>query len=167
MAYLQAIILVMTIPILAVEEFMSPSQTVLIDFSEAGLERDRAELEEYLLNLADEMQSGNLVKEAQLARESEIPEGARSGAAAFLMGVLTAEVSLKNIRKVLDFLGNMVYGEDKKLVVSGEMDGMTYNIEYRSQEDVDRAIDTIERLSNIRIKILEEKAAIDEGGATE
>ncbi|MGF1537981.1 MAG: hypothetical protein ACFB4J_16070, partial [Elainellaceae cyanobacterium] len=72
------------------------------------------------------------------------------------------EVNLTNIRKVLDFLGNLVYGEDKKLVVSGEMDGMTYNIEYRSQEDVDRAIDTIERLSNIRIKILEEKAAIDE-----
>lgn len=146
---------------------MSNSQTVLIDFSEAGLDRNRAEVEEYLLNLADEMQSGDLVEEAQLARESGVPEGARPGAAAFLIGILTAEVNLKNIRKVLDFLGNLVYGEDKTLVVSGEMDGMTYNIEYRSQEDVDRAIDTIERLSNIRIKILEKKAAIDDGGATE
>jgi hypothetical protein len=44
---------------------MSTSCSVLIDFSEAGLELDRADLEDFLLNLADEMQSGDLLQDAR------------------------------------------------------------------------------------------------------
>ena len=55
----------------------------------------------------------------------------------------------------MDYLGNLRYG--KTLSLSGEIDGMTYNIEYRNKQELDQAADTIERLANLRIKILEKK----------
>ena len=131
------------------------SSTILIDFSEAGLDLDRADLEDFLLNIADEMQSGDLVEEVRLARETDIPEAAKSGVAAFLVGILTAEINRKNLGKVMDYLGNLRYG--KTLTLSGEIDGMTYNIEYRNKQELDQAANTIERLANLRIKILEKK----------
>lgn len=131
------------------------SSTILIDFSEAGLDLDRADLENFLLNIADEMQSGDLVEEARLVRETDIPEAAKPGLTAFLVGILTAEINRKNLAKVMDYLGNLRYG--KTLMLSGEIDGMTYNIEYRTKQELDQAADTIERLANLRIKILERK----------
>jgi hypothetical protein len=74
---------------------------------------------------------------------------------AFLVGILTAEINCKNLSKVMDYLGNLRYG--KTLTLSGELDGMTYSIEYRNKQELDQAADTIERLSNLRIKILEKK----------
>lgn len=135
---------------------MSSVCSVLIDFSEAGLELDRSELEGFVLTVGDEMQSGDLVQTTRLARETDLPDGAKSGAAAFLLGILTAEVNRENIGKVLGFLGNQFYG--KTLTLSGEIEGMPYSIEYRNQADIDRAVDTIERLSNLRIQILAKKA---------
>ena len=55
----------------------------------------------------------------------------------------------------MDYLGNLRYG--KTLTLSGEIDGMTYNIEYRNKQELDQAADTIERLVNLRIKVLEKK----------
>ena len=136
---------------------MSAPHPILIDFNEAGLDLEQPEMEEFLLNIADELQSGDLVQDARLARESDIPEAAKPGIAAFLTGILTAEISRENIRKVIDFLGHQFYG--KTLTLSGEMDGMSYSIEYRNQADIDQAIDTIERLSNLRIKIQNKQEA--------
>lgn len=45
---------------------MSSAQPVLIDFSEAGLDLDRPEMEELLSRVADEIQPGDLVEEARL-----------------------------------------------------------------------------------------------------
>lgn len=133
----------------------SCSVFVLIDFSEAGLALDRADLEHFLLTIADEMEAGDLVQDAHLAREEDIPEAAKSSAAAFLMGILRTEINRENLGKVMDYLGNLRYG--KTLVLSGEMDGMTYNIEYRNKQELDQAADTIERLANLRVKILKQQ----------
>jgi hypothetical protein len=54
---------------------------------------------------------------------------------------------------VMDYLGNLRYG--KVLTLSGDIDGMTYNIEYRNKQELDQAADTIERLANLRVKIRE------------
>ncbi len=129
--------------------------SVLIDFSEAGLDLDRADLESFLLTIADEMESGELVQSARLAREEDIPEAAKSGVAAFLIGILSTEISREKLGKVMDYLGNLRYG--KTLTLSGEMDGMTYNIEYRNKQELDQAADTIERLANLRVKIREQQ----------
>jgi hypothetical protein len=134
---------------------MPKTSTVLIDFSEAGLDFNRADLEDFLLNIADEMQSGELVEDARLARETDIPEAAKSGVAAFLVGILTTKINRENLGKVMNYLGNIRYGKTLKL--SGEIDGMTYNIEYRNKQELEQAADTIERLTNLRIKILEKQ----------
>jgi hypothetical protein len=132
---------------------MVKSCTVLIDFSEAGPELERRELEAFLLTIADEMEAGNLVQSARLARDEDIPEAAKSGVAAFLVGLLTAEINRENLGKVMDYLGNLRYG--KVLTLAGDIDGMTYNIEYRNKQELDQAADTIERLANLRVKIRE------------
>lgn len=110
---------------------MPQSCAVLIDFSEAGLDLDRAELEDFLLTIADELEGGNLAQSARLAREEDMPEAAKAGVAAFLVGILTAEINRENLGKVMDYLGNLRYG--KTLTLSFELDGMTSNLEYRNQ----------------------------------
>lgn len=135
---------------------MSQPCNVLIDFSEAGLAQERAELENYLLTIADEMEAANLAQSARLAREKDIPEGARSGAAAFLIGILTAEINRESLGKVMDYLGNLRYG--KILTLSFELDGMICEINYRNQQELDQALFATERLANLRVKILEQQA---------
>jgi hypothetical protein len=132
---------------------MCAQRSVLIDFSEAGFSLRQDELELRVLKIAREMQSGTLVQEVHLARETDIPVETKSGTAAFLAGILKAEVSRENIGKLIDFLGNQFYG--KTLVLSGDIDGMNYSIEYRNKHELDQAVDTIERLANLRIKILD------------
>jgi len=68
-----------------------------------------------------------------------------------LIGILTAEINRENLGKVMDYLGNLRDG--KTLTLSGEMDGMTYNIMYRNKQELDQAAGTIERLANLRVKI--------------
>jgi hypothetical protein len=134
---------------------MAESCSVLIDFSEAGLDLDRAELESFLLTIADEMESGDLVRSARLARDEDIPEAAKSGVAAFLVGILTADINRENLSKVMDYLGNLRYG--KTLTLSFELDGMASNIEYRNQQELDQALDATERLASLRVKIREQQ----------
>ena len=134
---------------------MAESCSVLIDFSEAGLDLDRAELESFLLTIADEMESGDLVQSARLARDEDIPEAAKSGVAAFLVGILTADINRENLGKVMDYVGNLRYG--KTLTLSFELDGMVSTLEYRNKQELDQAADTIERLANLRVKIREQQ----------
>ena len=134
---------------------MSESLPVLIDFSEAELGFDSADLEDWLLSIADEMESGDLAQSARLARDEDIPEAAKSGVAAFLIGVLTAEINRENLGKVMDYLGNLRYG--KTLTLSFEVDGMTSNIEYRNKQELDQALEATERLANLRVKIREQQ----------
>jgi hypothetical protein len=134
---------------------MSQPCAVLIDFSEAGLDLGRAELEEFLSTIADEMETGDLAQSARLAREEDIPEAAKSGAAAFLIGILTAEINRENLGKVMDYLGNLRYG--KTLTLSFELDGMASTIEYRNQQELDQALAATERLANLRVKIREQQ----------
>ena len=134
---------------------MPESCFVLIDFSEAGLDLDRADLENFLLTVADEMESSDLVQSARLARDEDIPEAAKSGVAAFLVGILTAEINRENLGKVMDYLGNLRYG--KTLTLSFEVDGMTSTLEYRNKQELDQALDATERLANLRVKIREQK----------
>lgn len=134
---------------------MSELLPVLIDFSEAELGFDSADLEDWLLSIADEMESGDLAQSARLARDEDIPEAAKSGVAAFLVGILTAEINRENLGKVMDYLGNLRYG--KTLTLSFEVDGMTSTLEYRNKQELDQALDATERLANLRVKIREQK----------
>lgn len=130
---------------------MSESLPVLIDFSEAELGFDSADLENWLLSIAHEMQAGDLVQSAHLVRDQGIPDEAKSGAGAFLVGVLTAEINRANLAKLMDYLGNLRWG--KTLTLSGEVDGMTFTIEYRNPQELNQALEAMEQLVSLRIKV--------------
>ncbi|MBE9067152.1 hypothetical protein IQ260_10840 [Leptolyngbya cf. ectocarpi LEGE 11479] len=97
------------------------------------------------------MASGDLVETVQMARENDLPEHAKSGTLAFIGGVLTAEINRKNIRRALDFLGHRFYGQ--KLALTYKSGDRQYSIEYRNQEDIDRALETIGQLDSLHVRI--------------
>ncbi|NEQ47290.1 MAG: hypothetical protein F6K00_28625 [Leptolyngbya sp. SIOISBB] len=109
------------------------------------------------MKLADEMQSGELVEEAHLAREVDLPEASKSGLAAFLVGILTAEINRENIQKVMDFLGNQFYG--KTITVAGELGGekIAFNFENLNTQELDKAMENLDRMVDLHIKVLETK----------
>ncbi len=141
---------------------MSSTESTLIDFTEAGLDLDQAEMEEFLVRLSFEMQSGELVEKAHLTRESELPESTKSGVAAFLVGILTAEINRKNIRKVVDFLGNQFYG--KTVTISGEMGGekIGFTFENLNSDDLDEAMKKLDHIVNLHIKVIEAKNSLEQ-----
>jgi hypothetical protein len=69
---------------------------VTIDLTEAGLGLAADELEARLITLADELRLDKLAESARLARQEELPEGAKSGMLAFMGGVVIAVVTRKN-----------------------------------------------------------------------
>ncbi len=132
---------------------MADTLTIVIDLTEAETGLESEELESRSLNLADELQSGDLVDSARLARESDLPEGAKSGLFAFIGGVLTAEVNRENLQKAVDFLGNRFYG--KTLTLQYEADGLKTTLEYKNVEDLEVALAAVQKLETIRIQVKE------------
>lgn len=130
---------------------MTSPLNLFIDLNTAGLDLDRADLEQLSQILAQELQDGNLVETAQLARESDLPDGAKSGAAAFLMGILTAQVNGENLKKLVDFLGNRFYGT--KLTFSYERNGQKVTIDYRTSEELQQRLQTLEQVQAIFVQV--------------
>jgi hypothetical protein len=128
---------------------MGSNVDVTIDLTEAGLDLNPEDLEELTQNLADEMKE--LTEDIRMVRESEIPEGGKPALAGWIAGVLQAEISGKNIKAALDFLGNRFYGKTFKLEYEGN--GNKCSIEYNNQEQLDAAISAIEKLSKLKISV--------------
>lgn len=131
---------------------MPESLKVIIDITAPNKALTPSQQEEQSLALAEEMRLGKLVYSAQLARETELPEGAKSGLAAFVGSLLTAEISRENLKKALDFLGNRFYG--KSITMSYEADGESLKYSFSGKpEELDKALAAVERLENIRIQV--------------
>lgn len=130
---------------------MAELLTVLIDLTDAGLALTPDELEARSLTLADEMRSGRLVESAQLARQENLPQGARAGLLAFVGSAVTAEISRENLKKTMDFLGNRFYG--KTLTLDYKANGLECSLEYRNSQEMEQALAAVERLESIRIRV--------------
>ena len=135
---------------------------VTIDLTRAGLTEDCEDLEAQSLTLVDELQTGNIVNSARLARQADLPEGAKAEYFATIVGVLTAEISRKQLKKkAINFLGNYFYGkplriEHKKTLASGESYEVAFD--YRNQAEMEQALSAIERLdarAEIKIRVLD------------
>lgn len=127
---------------------------VVIDLTEVANRSNAEMMEEEALSLADEMSEGGIANSAYLAREKDLPEGAKTGALAFISGVLTAEISRENLMKALGFLGNRFYG--KTLTLQYKADGLECSLEYRNEEEIEQALTAIVRLESLRINIKEQ-----------
>jgi hypothetical protein len=124
---------------------------IVIDLTKADRGSSPDELEEAALFLADEMSEGNIVESAHLVRQTDLPEGAKTGALAFVSGVLTAEISRENLKKTMDFLGNRFYG--KTLTLEYKADGLECSLEYRNEKEMAQALSAIAQLESLRVHI--------------
>ncbi|MEO0645156.1 MAG: hypothetical protein AAFZ17_03205 [Cyanobacteria bacterium J06650_10] len=125
---------------------------MFIDLHQAENDLDRNEIEQLALTLSNEIKSGQLVEEAALLREEEVPDDAKPGATAFVTGILTAEISRANLGKLIGWLINRFYGKTLKFSYE-DADGTTVSFEYRNEEEFKRAMLGTERLSMMRLQI--------------
>lgn len=82
------------------------------------------------------------VESAELVAVTEIPEGAKS-IGGFLVGVLQAEVSLANFKKLLRFLGDRLGNKTIELEV--EANGKKLKVKASSREELAAAIEQAQK----------------------
>ncbi len=128
---------------------------LVIDLNQAGFDFEPEEMEAYSLRLAAELRE-DLAEEAGVARESDLPEGAMSGAAKFLEGILKAEVNPTNILSVVKWVWNL-RSKDTVLKVSYESDGKKVALEYRTQKELDSQIEALKKIDSLMVQLVQVK----------
>ncbi|WP_346290924.1 hypothetical protein [Sphaerothrix gracilis] len=133
---------------------MANTVNLFIDLNEAELDLEPEELEAYSRRLAADLEDG-LVEEAGLARAAEVPEGAKSGNAGFDLGILKAEVNLKNILAVLTWLRNRIAGATLSLEY-GDV-----RLEYRTPEQLEQQLQALETISHLTVRVVKSETRKD------
>ncbi|MGF1524032.1 MAG: hypothetical protein ACFBSF_17075 [Leptolyngbyaceae cyanobacterium] len=126
---------------------MSDTLELFIDLSGAELDLDPEELEIYSRNLVIDLQDG-LAEDAKLARSADVPEGSKSGQAGFDLGILQAEVNLKNIGTVLRWLQGRIAGAALK-VEYGDV-----KLEYCTPEQLEQQLAALEKISHLTVRVV-------------
>lgn len=127
---------------------------LVIDLNQAGFDFEPEEMEAYALRLADELRGG-LAEDAALARESDLPEGAMSGAAKFLEGILKAEVNPTNLLSVIKWAWNL--RPNTVLKLNYESDGKKVALEYRTQKELDSQIEALKKIDSLMVQLIQVK----------
>ena len=127
---------------------------VVIDLNQAGFDLEPEEMESFALRLAEELRE-DLVEEAGLARESDVPDGAMSGAAAFLLGILKAEVSATNLLAVMKWLWNL--RPNTVLKVSYKNGDREVNLEYRTPEQLEQQMAALQKIDSFMVQLIQVK----------
>jgi hypothetical protein len=100
------------------------------------------ELDEATRNLLREMRELDEVEQASLVKVEQAPVGTKSGAG-FILGMLQAEVSLANIKKLLGFLGDRLGGKPIEMEVEAP-NGRKLKVKASSREELLVAIQAAE-----------------------
>ncbi len=130
---------------------MSDTFDLFIDLNEAGLDLEPEELEAYSQRLATELKDG-LAEDAMLARSTDVPEGSKAGEAGFDLGILKAEVNLKNIVTLLKWLRERIAGSTLKLEY-GDV-----KLEYRTPEQLEQQLQAIEKISHLTVRVVKSES---------
>ncbi|MFW9263809.1 hypothetical protein [Nostoc sp. CALU 546] len=120
---------------------MSFESNVKLTIALANPDLDAEEQEREARNLLREIKDLD-VESAELVAVTEIPEGAKS-VGGFLLGVLQAEVSLANFKKLLGFLGDRLGNKTIELEV--EANGKKLKVKASSQEELNAAIEQAQK----------------------
>jgi len=97
------------------------------------------ELEALTQRLFQQMKAIDEVKEVNRIPEANPPEGSKPLSAAFIVGLLTAEVNAKNIKALLEFLWERLSGKPIELKVEAE--GKKLEVKAYSQQELSAAIE--------------------------
>ncbi|MDZ8238600.1 MAG: hypothetical protein RMZ69_15715 [Nostoc sp. ChiQUE01a] len=120
---------------------MSSESNVKLTIAFSNPDLDAEEQERETRNLLREIKELD-VESAELVEVREIPEGAKS-VGGFLLGVLQAEVSLANFKKLLGFLGDRLGNKTIELEV--EADGKKLKVKASSREELTAAIEQAQK----------------------
>lgn len=127
---------------------------LIIDLNQAGLDLESDELEAYSLRLVEELRS-DLAEDAGLVREEMIPDDAMSGAAALVLGVLKAEVSIANVGKVLKWLWTLKPSAVQKITY--KKDGREVVLEYQNSAQLEEQIEALKTIDTFMIQLIQTK----------
>ncbi|MEH2161371.1 MAG: hypothetical protein V7K38_10055 [Nostoc sp.] len=120
---------------------MSSESNVKLTIALSNPDLDAEEQEQETRNLLREIKDLD-VESAELVAVTEIPEGAKS-VGGFLVGVLQAEVSLANFKKLLGFLGDRLGNKTIELEV--EANGKKLKVKASSREELNAAIEQAQK----------------------
>ena len=125
---------------------------LIIDLNQAGLDLEPDELEAYSMRLVEELRS-DLAEDAGLVREETIPDGAMSGAAALVLGVLKAQVSIENVGKVLKWLWTLKPSAVQKITY--KKDGREVVLEYQNSAQLGEQIEALKTIDTFMIQLIQ------------
>jgi hypothetical protein len=101
------------------------------------------ELEALTQRLFQQMTGLDEVEQVNRVTEPTPPEGSKPLDAAFIIGLLTAEVNAKNIKALLDFLWERLSGKPIELKVEAE--GRKLEVTAYSQQELTAAIEAAQK----------------------
>lgn len=108
---------------------------VTIAFSDPDL--DTEERDEEAQKLVSQLRELDEVEEVDRVLDPNPPEGNKA-LGGFLVGMLTAEVNLANVQKLMGFLGDRLGG--KLIELSVEANGKKLTVKAHSREELEAAI---------------------------
>ncbi|WP_414541350.1 hypothetical protein [Nostoc sp. CCY0012] len=120
---------------------MSSQSNVTLTIALINPDLDAEEQERETRNLLREIRDLD-VESAKLVAVTEIPEASKS-VGGFLLGVLKAEVSINNFKKVLGFLGDRLGNKTIELEV--EANGKKLKVKASSREELTAAIEQAQK----------------------
>jgi len=112
---------------------------VRLDLSHSVPDFDLEELETLTQRMFQQMRELDEVEQVQRVPDPNLPAGSKPLDAAFLVGLLTAEVNAKNIKALLDFIWERLSGKPIELKV--EDNGRKLEITAYSQQELAAAVE--------------------------
>ena len=122
-----------------------PETPVQVTITLSAPELKDEELQDAVHNLQLELQEVQGVTDAQLIPVEQAPPNSK-GIGGFLLGQLKALVNLKNLKTLVSFLGNNLFGQTVKIEVEGN--GKKLELELNRPEDIDKIMPQLERFIN-------------------
>ncbi|BDI16733.1 hypothetical protein ANSO36C_25350 [Nostoc cf. commune SO-36] len=120
---------------------MSSESNVKLTIALSNPDLDADEQERETRNLLREIKDLD-IESAELVAVREIPEGSKA-LGGFLLGVLQAEVSIANFKKLLGFLGDRLGNKTIELEV--EANGKKLKVKASSQEELTVALEAAQK----------------------
>jgi methyl coenzyme M reductase subunit D len=115
---------------------MTDARTVQLTFAVNDPELDDKERQEIAQKLLRQLKQLDEVEKVGRAEDSNLEEGSRS-VLATLVGVLTAEVSVENVKKVLGFVGERI--PNKPIIIKVKVGEQEVEIEAKSRKELEEA----------------------------
>lgn len=112
---------------------------VTLDLRNSEPDLAQEELEALTQRLFQQMSRLDEVEQVNRIPEPNPPEGSKPLDAAFLVGLLTAEVNAKNIKALLDFVWERLSGKPIELKV--EANGKKLEVKAYSQQELSAAVE--------------------------